>query len=68
MLPRDGLYVISTADQVTWGFIPKKRLRDFGTNAPGIASIAAICVERLRRKVSYPCEGDAGVMYVTALD
>jgi hypothetical protein len=42
------------------------------SNALGIAnrSIAAICVEWLRRKVSYPCEGEVGrlIMYVTMLD
>jgi hypothetical protein len=91
MLPRDGLYVISAADQVTWGFIPKKRFRDLTchplrgrmrcyidpdkisagqldynedveqleSNALGIAnrSIAAICVDWLPRKVSYPAKG-----------
>jgi hypothetical protein len=91
MLPRDGLCVISTADQVTWSFFPKKRLRDLTchplrgrmrcyidpgkisaghpdynedvkqleSNAVGIPnrSIAAICIEWLRTKASYPCGG-----------
>jgi hypothetical protein len=33
-------------------------------------SMAAICIERLRRKVSHPCEGEAGrlIMYFATLD
>jgi hypothetical protein len=42
------------------------------SNVLGIAnrSVAAICVEWLRRKVSYPCEGKVGrlIMYVAMLD